>query len=125
MSAKGTEPEGAGGAAAQPARRTTNRSLQAVCPAKQGEGMRFLGFGFGMALMNPLHDMPSGDRAVRAYVVGTRLAHLAKHRTADLHRVGEELLLHAPGAVVPGAALDRAHRRAGDAFEQLPRLLSH
>src|SRR3989442_3764650 len=72
-----------------------------------------------------LADVPRGDGAVGGYVIRLRLGHLPEHRPPDLHRVGEVLGLHAPGAVVAGAALHRGHRGAGNRLEHLTRLLTH
>ena len=52
---------------------------------------------------------------------GFASAHLAKDRPADLHRLLEILLFHAPRAVVPGAALDRGDLRAGHHLQELAR----
>src|SRR5205809_169895 len=90
--------------------------LNAVSLAKQRKGMGFLGMRRGSALSYALHDMPPRDRAIGGNIVWTcavrPFAHLPEDRAADLHRAGEELLLHAPGAVVARAALDRVDGRA-------------
>src|SRR5437763_14969796 len=69
--------------------------------------------------------MARGDRAIGAYPVRLVLGHLAEHRAADLHRVLVVLLFHAPGAVVPRAALHRLYFRSRERFEHLARLLPH
>src|SRR4051812_19303163 len=130
MTAKGDVP-GGGAPAAQPASRTTNANLNTVGFSKQRERMCFFRLAFIAAfpaavpavIPNALHDMPGGDRAIRADVIRDRLGHAAEHGAADLHRVFEVLGLHAPGAVVAGAALDRGDGRAGDRLEQLAGLL--
>src|SRR5688572_25049301 len=75
---------------------------KAISHAQERKGMPL----FARGLAHALQYVPSRDRAIRADVVGRALAHLAEHRPADLHRVVEVLGFHAPGAVVPGAALD-------------------
>src|SRR3954462_4470294 len=106
MSAKrGPSPTGA---AAQPASSKTARNLNAVGFAEQGKRMGFLSLAFRAGFLHALHDMPAGDRAVGADVVRSRrieaLRHLPEHRAADLHRAREIFRLHAPRAVVTGAA---------------------
>src|SRR5690349_326638 len=76
------------------------------------------------ALHDPLLDPASGDRTVGADVVRLAIAHPLKDRLADLHRVGEELLLDAPRSVVPRASLDGVDRRAWNSLEELARLLA-
>ena len=87
--------------------------------------MRFARASGTLAFAHPLQDMAPRDRAVRADPVGRRLAHHAEYRTPDLHRVGVILGLHAPGAIVPGAALDRGQLRAGDRLQHFARFLPH
>src|SRR5258706_13852324 len=143
MRAKGT-PTGAGATAAQPASNMKIRDRprfpalktwsvpdfdsDAVGLSKQRKRMGFFRVAFIAAFPAvfpyPLHDMPGGDRAVRAHIVGTRFRHAAEHRAADLHRVVEVLGLHAPGAVVACAALDGGDGGARKRLQQIPGLLS-
>src|SRR6476660_1086605 len=71
-----------------------------------------------------LLDPPTCDRAVRADVIRLEVVHPLEDRLADLHRLGEELALHAPGPVVTGASLDRVDRRVGNPLEHFARLLA-
>jgi hypothetical protein len=77
-----------------------------------------------IALRDPLLDPPARDRAVGADVVGLEIVHSLEDRLADLHRIRKELALDAPRAIVPGAALDRIDRRAGNPFQHLACLLA-
>src|SRR5688572_13529836 len=100
-----------------------SQTLNAVSLAQERKRMALLDACGRFA--HALHDVARGDRAVRAYVMGIRLGHLAEHRAADLHGVLEVLGLHAPSAVVARAALDDLHLRAWNRLEHLARLLSH
>src|SRR6476659_6982660 len=71
-----------------------------------------------------LLDPATRNRAVRADVLRLEVVHPLEDRLADLHRFGEELALHAPGAVVTGASLDRVDRRVGNPLEHFARLLT-
>src|SRR5205823_10963483 len=112
-----------GGTLAQPASSSANTSLDAVGLAKEGERMRL--YSAFRILAHALHDVARRDRAVRAHVVRLDRRHLPEHRPADLHRVLVVLRLHAPRAVVAGAALDYGHLGPGDHLERFARLLSH
>src|SRR6185503_15326578 len=111
-------------ACAQPASKakiSDSRVLDTVGPAQQGKWMRLDGAGFA----HPLANVARRDRAVGTDVGGARFGHHAEYRAADLHRVLVVLGLHAPGAVMAGAALHRGHLGAGNRLEQLARLLPH
>src|SRR3954471_17095536 len=95
-----------------------SRSIRAMASdpvrhAQQRERMRLLRPDFA-GLANALLDLPRRDRAVLADPVRLSLGHRAEHGAPDLHRVGEVLLLDAPGSVVPGAALHGAQLRPGN-----------
>src|SRR5690242_16871614 len=99
-------------------------SFEAIGDAEQRQWMGFARAVFSTCLHDALLDPPAGDRAIRADVVGFELRHPAKHRLADLHRIAEELALHAPCAVMARAPLDGVDRRSGNGFERLARLLA-
>src|SRR5258706_438705 len=72
-----------------------------------------------------LHDVARRDRAIGADVVWLGRRHLPEHRPSDLHRVVKIFCLHAPRAVVAGAALDHRHLRARHHLQRLARFLPH
>ena len=72
-----------------------------------------------------LLDMASGNRAVGADVIGLGVAHQAEHRAADFHRLFKVLAFYAPGAVVPGAALDGRDLGLRHHLQQFAGLLTH
>src|SRR5262249_41523923 len=78
-----------------------------------------------LAFADSLLDVTGGDGTVRADVVRVGLRHLAKHRTADFHRVLVVLRLDAPGPVMARAALDRVERRSGHELQRFTRFLAH
>src|SRR3954462_13039023 len=89
--------------------------------SNQRDRMRFfrlLAHSRALRLINSLFDMPAGNRAVGADVIGRfaldSLAHHPKNGPADFHRIVEVLRLNAPRPIVPGAALDGRDLRARD-----------
>src|SRR6478672_2632242 len=86
--------------------------------------MRLARLASTAVLRDSLLDPPARDRTIRADVIGLEVVHPLEDRLADLHRIGEELALHAPRAVVSGAPLDGVERRAGNPLEHLAGFLA-
>src|SRR5438094_2411389 len=81
--------------------------------------------GARVALLGePFEDAPAGDRAIGAHVVGIGIIYPSEHGTPDFHRIGIELALDPPRAVVAGTALDRVDCRIGHLLQQLARFLT-
>ena len=74
-------------------------------------------------LRHALRDVVAGQRAVGADVVGLVLGHRLEHRLADLHRDRVGRRLHAVGAGVARAALDRVELHRDRLADQLEHLL--
>src|SRR5215471_8656410 len=82
------------------------RLLQSISGAQKRERVRFGGVRSALHLANALLDGSTGDRTIRADVIGIVLTHLPEYRPAYFHRCVEEFALHSPGTVVSRTALD-------------------
>src|SRR5258708_33542153 len=98
---------------------------KAVSHSQQGDGVFQLGLPGRLHGPESFLDVVGGELAVGGEVVGREIGDLPEHRAPDLQRRGMELLLHAPGAGVPRAALDRQHLGAVNRFERRLGLQAH
>src|SRR5205823_10077334 len=89
-----------------------SRAGQSVGDPQQRQRMFLPGARVAL-LGEPFENAPAGDRAIGAHVVGIAVVHPPEHRAPDFHRIGVELALDPPRAVVTGTALDRVDRRIG------------
>src|SRR5947208_1296247 len=81
-------------------------TLYSVGDAEQCQRMLLPRTLRAVLVLDALLDAAAGNRTVRAHVIGVVVIHPVEHRLADAHRLGEELDLDAPRAVMAGAALD-------------------
>src|SRR5512146_113060 len=101
------------------ARSGSNEGAGSEAISQPQESERMLGL---LPALETACDLAAGHGAVARIVLGSGGLDALDDRAADLHRCGAEFLLHAVGAVVSGAALDRLHGGVGDEAQHIPGL---
>src|SRR5258707_6878520 len=82
---------------------------EAIGHSHEGDGMAQLRLAYCVQRAEAFLDVVRGKLAIGGEEIRRELRDLAEHRAPDLQRGLVELLLHAPGARVPRAALDGEH----------------